>query len=118
VILGVLLLVYASYGRRKISKVIRPGLIEPLELAGAGLIIMTEFLGLVFRGSFSANWLPLAPMMTPLSGGVAQLFSAAELIEVSTGLIIAVFALLGMTHDWVRDDDPSAGPPGGGERER
>jgi len=118
VILGVLLLVYASYGRRKISKVIRPGLIEPLELAGAGLIIMTEFLGLVFRGSFSANWLPLAPMMTPLSGGVAQLFSAAELIEVGTGLIIAVFALLGMTHDWVRDDDTSAGPPGGGERER
>ena len=70
VILGVLLLVYASYGRRKISKVIRPGLIEPLELAGAGLIIMTEFLGLVFQGSFSANWLPLAPMLTPLSGGV------------------------------------------------
>ena len=34
---GVLLLVNASYGRRKISNVIRPGLIEPLELAGAGL---------------------------------------------------------------------------------
>jgi multicomponent Na+:H+ antiporter subunit B len=115
VILGVLLLVYASYGRRKISKVIRPGLIEPLELAGAGLIIMTEFLGLVFNGSFSANWLPLAPMLTPLSGGVAQLFSAAELIEVGTGLTIAVFALLGMTHDWARDDN---GRPGGGERER
>lgn len=115
VILGVLLLVYASYGRRKISKVIRPGLIEPLELAGAGLIIMTEFLGLVFKGSFSANWLPLAPMMTPLSGGVAQLFSAAELIEVGTGLTIAVFALLGMTHDWGRDDQ---GKPGGGGRKR
>ena len=119
VILGVLLLVYASYGRRKISKVIRPGLIEPLELAGAGLIIMTGFLGLVFKGSFSANWLPLAPMLTPLSGGVAQLFSAAELIEVGTGLAIAVFALLGMTHEWVRDDTgTSAGPAGGGERER
>ena len=35
VILGVLLLVYASYGRRKISKVIRPGLLETIELAGA-----------------------------------------------------------------------------------
>ena len=115
VILGVLLLVYASYGRRKISKVIRPGLIEPLELAGAGLIIMTEFLGLVFNGSFSANWLPLAPILTPLSGGVAQLFSAAELIEVGTGLTIAVFALLGMTHDWARDDQ---GKPGGGGRKR
>jgi multicomponent Na+:H+ antiporter subunit B len=115
VILGVLLLVYASYGRRKISKVIRPGLIEPLELAGAGLIIMTEFLGLVFMGSFSANWLPLAPMLTPLSGGVAQLFSAAELIEVGTGLTIVVFALLGMSHDWARDDQ---GEPRGGRRKR
>jgi multicomponent Na+:H+ antiporter subunit B len=113
VILGVLLLVYASYGRRKISKVIRPGLIEPLELAGAGLIIMTEFLGLAFKGSFSANWLPLAPMLTPLSGGVAQLFSAAELIEVATGLTIVVFALLGMSHDWARDDrgEPRGGGP-------
>lgn len=115
VILGVLLLVYASYGRRKISKVIRPGLIETVELAGAGLIVMTEFLGLVFNGSFSANWLPLAPVLTPPSGGVAQLFSAAELIEVGTGLTIAVFALLGMTHDWARDD---RGKPGGGGRKR
>jgi multicomponent Na+:H+ antiporter subunit B len=115
VILGVLLLVYASYGRRKISKVIRPGLIETVELAGAGVIVMTEFLGLVFNGSFSANWLPLAPVLTPLSGGVAQLFSAAELIEVGTGLTIAVFALLGMTHDWARDDQ---GGPGGGGPER
>jgi multicomponent Na+:H+ antiporter subunit B len=115
VILGVLLLVYASYGRRKISKVIRPGLIETVELAGAGLIVMTEFLGLVFNGSFSANWLPLAPVLTPLSGGVAQLFSAAELIEVGTGLTIAVFALLGMTHDWARDD---RGKPGDGGPKR
>ncbi len=115
VILGVLLLVYAGYGRRKISKVIRPGLIEPLELAGAGLIIMTEFLGLVFKGSFSANWLPLAPMLTPLSGGVAQLFSAAELIEVGTGLTIVVFALLGMTHDWAHDNQ---GEPRGGRPKR
>ena len=75
---------------------------------------MTEFLGLVFSGSFSANWLPLAPVLTPLSGGVAQLFSAAELIEVGTGLTIAVFALLGMSHDWARDD---RGKPGGGGRE-
>jgi multicomponent Na+:H+ antiporter subunit B len=119
VILGVLLLVYASYGRRKISKVIRPGLLEPLELAGAGLIIMTEFLGLVLKGSLSANWLPLAPMATPLSGGVAQLFSVSELIEVGTGLAIAVFALLGVTHDWARDDGgQAAGPSEGGARER
>jgi len=115
VILGVLLLVYAGYGRRRISKVIRPELIETLELAGAGLIIMTEFLGLVLKGSFSANWLPLAQELTPLSGGVAQLFSGSELIEVGTGLTIAVFALLGMTHDWARDE---GGNGAGEERER
>jgi multicomponent Na+:H+ antiporter subunit B len=115
VILGVLLLVYAAYGRRKISKVIRPELTETLEMAGAGLIIMTEFLGLVLKGSFSANWLPLAQELTPLSGGVAQLFSGSELIEVGTGLAIAVFALLGMTHDWARDE---GGNGAGEERQR
>ena len=50
VILGVLLLVYASYGRRKISKVIRPGLIETTGTGGRGTDLMTEFLGLVFNG--------------------------------------------------------------------
>jgi multicomponent Na+:H+ antiporter subunit B len=114
VMLGVLLLVYAAFGRRKISRVIRPDLLENLELAGAGLIIMTEFLGLVFQGSFSANWLPLAQLMTPLSGGVAQLFSASELIEVATGLTIVVFALLGISHDWARDEGRhSSGGDGG-----
>jgi multicomponent Na+:H+ antiporter subunit B len=103
VILGVLLLAYAGYGRRKISQVIRPGLIETIELAGAAAIIGTELLGLLLNGSLSANWLPLAAPQTPLSGGIAQLFSGSELIEVGTGLTIAVFALLGMTHDWARD---------------
>jgi multicomponent Na+:H+ antiporter subunit B len=116
VMLGVLLLVYAAFGRRKISGVIRPDLLETLELAGAALIIMTEFLGLVFKGSFSANWLPLAQVMTPLSGGVAQLFSAGELIEVATGLAIAVFALLGMSHDWARDEGSNS--TGGRDREQ
>jgi multicomponent Na+:H+ antiporter subunit B len=112
VMLGVLLLVYAAFGRRKISRVIRPDLLETLELAGAALIIMTEFLGLVFQGSFSANWLPLAQAMTPLSGGVAQLFSVSELIEVATGLTIAVFALLGMSHDWARDEGSNSADHG------
>ena len=66
------------------------------------------------KGSFGANWLPLAPMATPLSGGAAQLFSAAELIEVGTGLTIVVFALLGMSHDWARDDQGEA--RGGGPK--
>ena len=112
VMLGVLLLVYAAFGRRKVSRVIRPDLLENLELAGAGLIIMTAFLGLVFQGSSSANWLPLAQLMTPLSGGVAQLFSASELIEVATGLAIAVFALLGISHDWAPDEDRNSSGDG------
>jgi multicomponent Na+:H+ antiporter subunit B len=116
VMLGVLLLVYAGFGRRKVSRVIRPDLLETLELAGAALIIMTELLGLVVKGSFSANWLPLAQEMTPLSGGVAQLFSASELIEVATGLAIAVFALLGMSHDWARDEGSSSADGGDGEQ--
>lgn len=111
VLLGVVLLAYAGYGRRKISAVVRPSLIETIELAGAAAIIMTELLGLLLKGSFSANWLPLAAAQTPLSGGIAQLFSGSELIEVGTGLTIAVFALLGMSHDWARDKN-------GGEDER
>ena len=73
-------------------------------------------LGLLLKGSFSANWLPLAAPQTPLSGGVAQLFSGSELVEVGTGLTIAVFALLGMTHDWARD--PEGGSDGTGDRDR
>jgi multicomponent Na+:H+ antiporter subunit B len=114
VLLGVLLLAYAGYGRRKISRVVRPALLETIELAGAAAIIATELLGLLLKGSFSANWLPLAAAQTPLSGGIAQLFSGSELIEVGTGLAIAVFALLGMGHDWARDRD--RGPGGEGKR--
>jgi multicomponent Na+:H+ antiporter subunit B len=111
VILGVVLLVYAGFGRRKISRVARPGLLEGLEIAGAATIIATELLGLILKGSFSANWLPLAPPQTILSGGVAQLFSVSELVEVGTGLAIAVFALLAMEHDWA-PDEPDSQPDG------
>jgi multicomponent Na+:H+ antiporter subunit B len=54
----------------------------------------------VRHGSFSANWLPLAEQETIRSGGTLQVFSGAELIEVATGLTIAIFALLGMRHEW------------------
>jgi multicomponent Na+:H+ antiporter subunit B len=104
VLLGVLLLAYAGFGRRRIAVVVRPGLLEAIEMSGAAAIIATEMLGLLLEGSFSANWLPLAAPQTILSGGIAQLFSVSELIEVGTGLAIAVFALIGMGHDWVRDE--------------
>ena len=111
VIMGIILLVYAGFGHRKISRVVRPGLLEAIEIGGAAAIIVTEVLGLVLRGSFSANWLPLAAPRTILSGGIAQLFSASELIEVGTGLTIAVFALLAMEHDWAPDERAVAGEP-------
>ncbi len=109
VLLGVLLLVYAGFGRRKIARVVRPGLLETLEVAGALLIVGTELLGLFLDGSFSANWLPLTEPGTIRSGGVVQLFSVGELIEVSTGLSIAVFALLGVRRDWTHDADEEDG---------
>jgi multicomponent Na+:H+ antiporter subunit B len=114
VLLGVLLLAYAGFGRRRIARVVRPGILESGELAGAMLIVVTELLGLFLEGSFSANWLPLAEPGTILSGGVVQLFSVGELIEVGTGLSIAVFALLGVRHDWAPDQDPGHGDDGSG----
>ncbi|HET9172357.1 MAG TPA: MnhB domain-containing protein [Actinospica sp.] len=103
VLLGVLLLVYAGFGRRRIARVARPGVLETAELAGALLILGTEVLGLLLVGSVSGNWLPLAEPGTILSGGVAQLFSIGELIEVGTGLSIAVLGLLSVGRDW-RDE--------------
>jgi multicomponent Na+:H+ antiporter subunit B len=104
VLVGVLLLAYAAFGRRRVARIIRPGLLEGIELGGATAIIVTELMGLVLRGSFSANWLPLAAPATILSGGIAQLFSGSELIEVGTGLAITIFALIGMEHDWTPDE--------------
>jgi multicomponent Na+:H+ antiporter subunit B len=100
VVSGVAILLYAALGYRAIRRVVRPRMLESLELTGAFAIIVVELLGLVREGSFTANWVPLAPAETIRSGGVIQLFSGAELIEVATGLTIAIFALLGMQHEW------------------
>jgi multicomponent Na+:H+ antiporter subunit B len=114
VIVGVVLLVYAAFGRARIARVVRPETLETIEMGGAALIIGTELLGLVLRGSFSANWLPLAPPQTIRSGGVVQLFSVGELVEVGTGLAIVIFSLLGVGHDWASDEDDDASRSGGG----
>lgn len=116
VILGVILLVYATFGYRKVSKVVNPKVFEPLELAGALIIIGVELLGLVLKGSFSANWLPLAESQTIPSGGILQVFSGGEFIEVGTGLVLVVFALLAMRHDWARDESGEAESAGTGKR--
>jgi multicomponent Na+:H+ antiporter subunit B len=105
VVLGIVLLAYVSLGYRRIQRVIRPDLLEPIEMGGALLIIAIEALGLVFKGSFSANFLPLGQVQTIPSGGILQAFSGSELIEVATGLTLATFALLGMAHDWSPDEE-------------
>jgi multicomponent Na+:H+ antiporter subunit B len=113
VITGVVLLIYATFGYRKIARVVDPKVFEPLEMAGAVIIMGVEVFGLVLKGSFSANWLPLAEPQTIPSGGILQLFSGGEFIEVGTGLVLVIFALLGMRHDWAPDapnEERSPGP--------
>jgi multicomponent Na+:H+ antiporter subunit B len=108
VLLGVVVLIYAAYGHRRVARVTRPELVELLELGGAVAIVLVGLLGLFLDGSFFANWLPLAPQQTIRSGGIVQLFSVSELVEVATGLVLAVFSLLVMRHDWARDEDADA----------
>lgn len=100
VLVGLVLLVYAAFGYRRIAKLVRPGPLEVLELIGALLVILVLTLGLVLEGSFGANWLPLAPERTLRSGGTMQAFSLAELIEVGTGLTVVIFSILAIRHDW------------------
>jgi len=101
---GVAILLYAALGHRAVRTVVRPSVLEPLELLGAAAIIAVGAVGMIRGSSFGQNWLPLAPQQTIRAGGTLQLFSAAELIEVATGLTIAIFALLGMRHEWTPDE--------------
>ena len=102
---GVAILAYAAFGHRAVGRFIRPGVLEPVELAGAAVILAVGLVGLAAKGSFLANWLPLAPQQTIRAGGTLQVFSGAELVEVATGLAIAIFSLLGMQHEWAPDED-------------
>jgi multicomponent Na+:H+ antiporter subunit B len=111
VVLGVILFVYVAYGYHRVERVIRPDVIETLEVAGAVAIIAIELFGLFLKGSFSANFLPVGPVGTIRSGGILQAFSVSEFVEVGTGLVLAVFGLLGMGHDWSRDQGDGAQRP-------
>ncbi|HEX2902598.1 MAG TPA: MnhB domain-containing protein [Jatrophihabitans sp.] len=106
---GVVILLYAALGHRRLSGLVRPSVLEPVELGGAVLIVGVGLGGLIAHGSLFANFLPLAAPQTILAGGDEQLYSGAELVEVGTGLVIAVFSLLGLGHDWVPDDDSDRG---------
>ncbi|HEV7536612.1 MAG TPA: MnhB domain-containing protein, partial [Acidimicrobiia bacterium] len=107
VLLGVVLFVYVALGYRAVQPVIRPDVVEPVEMAGALAIIGLGIGGLIARGSFLASFLPVGPEQTIRSGGLLQAFSVSELVEVATGLVLVVFGLLGMGHDWSDDDEES-----------
>lgn len=117
---GVVILLYAALGHRAVRSVVRPTVLEPIELGGALVIVAVGVVGIALKGAAFANWLPLAEQQTIRAGGTLQLFSGAELIEVATGLTIAVFALLGMGHDWTPDesDDDEDADDGNDDRER
>ena len=111
VLLGVILMLWAGFGHERMGRAIQQGPLESLELAGAVAIVGIAVLGLVLKGSVSSNWLPLAGSPTTIfSGGVLQAFSGSELIEVATGLTLAVFSLLAMRHDWTPDEAGATAP--------
>ena len=117
VVTGVVLLTYAAFGYRGVSRVVRPGPLEAVEMAGAGAIIALGVLGLVIEGSFFANWLPLGTPRTVHAGGILQVFSTSELVEVAAGLLIVVFSLVAMEREWTEEDEGGQGFLGDAEQE-
>ncbi|OBK63183.1 sodium:proton antiporter [Mycobacterium colombiense] len=107
VLAGCIVLLYTALGHRAVRAAVRPSTLEIAELVGAAGIVVVGLVGMWLTGSFLDNWLPLAPQQTMRAGGTLQVISAAELVEVATGITIAVFALLGMGHDWTPDEDES-----------
>jgi multicomponent Na+:H+ antiporter subunit B len=103
VLLGSVLLVYTGYGHPAVRIAVNDALMEGIEVLAALVIIVVLSLGLALAGSWGQNWMPLTPLETMRSGGTVQAFSLSELVEVATGLVIAVFSLLGMGHEWGRD---------------
>lgn len=102
---GVMLLFYAGLGYRRIARGVSQEVMETIELVVASVVIAIMTLGLILKGSFTANWLPLAPEQTLRSGGIMQAFSVSEFFEVAAGLAIVLFAMMTMQHDWTPDID-------------
>ena len=113
VLLGVALLAYAGFGYARVRKVVAPDRMELAEIVGAVVIIATQLAGLVLHGHVGENVLPLSPVGTIRSGGILQVFSGSELVEVGAGLTMAIFGFLTMGHDWAHDGGPEE--PGEGE---
>lgn len=106
---GVAILLYAAFGHRAVRAAVRPSVLEPIEVLGALAVVAVGLFGLLFHGSLFANFITLAKPGTILAGGTNQIFSGAELIEVATGLTIAIFSLLGMRHEWAPDTEDDGG---------
>lgn len=102
---GVAILLYAALGHRAVRGAVRPDVLEPIEILGLLTIIALGLFGLLFKGSLFANFLTLAEPSTIRAGGTNQVFSGSELVTVATGLLIAIFSLLGIRHDWAPDED-------------
>lgn len=117
VMLGVILMAYTAFGYARISGVVNPDVLEIVEQVGAVAIVALFAIGLPLTGSFGGSWVPLAPQETLRSGGMLQVFSISEFVEVGSGLTIAVFALLGMRHDWVESDESDDEEDGAGEED-
>jgi multicomponent Na+:H+ antiporter subunit B len=105
VLTGVTLLAYVAFGYGAVRRVVNPPVLEVGELAGAFLIVALGVAGLVAKGHFFANSLPLAGTGTIFGGGLLQAFSISELVEVSTGLAIVIFSILAMENEWAGQDD-------------
>ena len=118
VLTGVVVLTYAAFGYRAVRKVVRPDPLEAVEMVGAGAIILLGALGLVLKGSFFANWLPLGVPKTIHAGGTLQFLSMSELLEVGSGLLIVVFSLLAMEREWTEEDAVEPDAPVAREEER
>jgi multicomponent Na+:H+ antiporter subunit B len=117
VLTGVAILLYAALGHGAVRFVVRPAVLEPIEMLGAAGLVAVGIVGVVREQSFLANWVVLAPQQTIRAGGTLQLNSLAELVEVATGLTIAIFAVLGMRHDWAQDEAQDEDKDGGSDED-
>lgn len=97
---GVALLVYASRGLGALGPFHNTDVLEAVEVVAALALLAVALGGFIDRGSLTANWLPLGVTGTIQGGGVLQAFSGLEVFEVTAGLLLVLFALLGMRHDW------------------
>jgi multicomponent Na+:H+ antiporter subunit B len=103
VVAGIALLVYAANGVGSLGRLGSTSHLEAIEVVASLGILALALSGLVLAGSVTANVLPLGRVGTVTGGGNLQLLSGIELLEVATGVLVTILALLGMHHDWSDD---------------